>query len=226
MQRIGRIGAIPTDVMDIRMRAPAAAALPPWWLVAGKTCVAAYQPKGVASLPESYINVANPGTHDLTLGHAPGWNSTNGWIASGDAWLKTGIIPHSGMSVLVRYSNFTPLTSGSSLIGAGDEPRRLMIIPYFINNGAIYANGDQVYNLPVLDSGVVGVAGQKAYQNGINVGGTIPTWSGNATEELYILTKNGSYNIKITAYVQIVAIWDAVLTAGEVATVSAAMAAL
>ena len=42
-----------------------------WWVVAGKTCVAAYEPLGAASLAASYVNLANPGTYDATPGTTP-----------------------------------------------------------------------------------------------------------------------------------------------------------
>lgn len=59
-----------------------------WWEVAGKTCVAAYQPKGAASLAASYGNLANPGTYTLGPGDAPTFDTALGWTFDGIAdWL-------------------------------------------------------------------------------------------------------------------------------------------
>jgi len=47
-----------------------ASGVEPWWLsggIAAANCVAAYQPKGAASLEASYVNLANPGTYNLTF---------------------------------------------------------------------------------------------------------------------------------------------------------------
>lgn len=51
-----------------------------WWEVSGKTCLAAYQPKGAASYAASKINLANPGTYNLADGAAyPTWDPSTGW---------------------------------------------------------------------------------------------------------------------------------------------------
>lgn len=45
------------------------------WFTApsGATCVAAYDAIGAASLADSYVNEANPGTFDAAPGVAPTW---------------------------------------------------------------------------------------------------------------------------------------------------------
>lgn len=58
----------------------------PWYLPTGVSAanvLAAYHPKGAASLAASYVNKANPGTYNLSPGNAPildayGWDSTSG----------------------------------------------------------------------------------------------------------------------------------------------------
>ena len=42
-----------------------------WWVVAGRTCVVAYQPKGAATYAASLVNLANPGTYDAVEVDAP-----------------------------------------------------------------------------------------------------------------------------------------------------------
>jgi len=54
-----------------------------WWLAGGisaANCLAAYQPKGAASYAASKVNLANPGTYNLSDGAAyPTWDAVNGW---------------------------------------------------------------------------------------------------------------------------------------------------
>lgn len=71
----------------------AVAAASNWWAVAGKTCVAAYQPIGAASLAASYTNLANPGTYDAAPGTAPTFAAATGWTFDGSTqYLTTGNI--------------------------------------------------------------------------------------------------------------------------------------
>lgn len=72
-----------------------------WWVVPGKTCVAAYQPIGAASLAASYVNLANPGTYDAAPGVAPTWASATGWTFNGSTqYLTTGITPPRGPNMV------------------------------------------------------------------------------------------------------------------------------
>ena len=63
-----------------------------WWLAGGAPApVAAYQPKGAASLATSYVNLVNPGTYDAAPGTAPTLDA-NGWVFNGtDQYLSTGV---------------------------------------------------------------------------------------------------------------------------------------
>ena len=59
-----------------------AAAAAGWWVVVGKTCIAAYQPKGAASLAASYVNLQQPGTYDAAPGVAPTWAAGGGMLSA------------------------------------------------------------------------------------------------------------------------------------------------
>lgn len=201
-------------------------AVTPWWLVAGKTCVAVYQPKGAASLAASYVNLANPGTYDAALGVAPTWASATGWTFNGSTqYLTTGIVPASGWSMLARIANTiawggivgaTPTTSNGFSMRWFPETLRVGIHETgFIGNVAI-ATGNEVLAL----------AGRNLYSDGVFLasgGGTLSTAPG-----LYIGAENlmGVKNYPFTGMILAVAIYSSTLTAGEVAAVSAAMAAL
>ena len=75
-----RILNIPGIGISASRRAVASAAAADWWAVAGKTCVAAYQPKGAADLAASYVNLANPGTYDAVPDSSFSFDVSIGWI--------------------------------------------------------------------------------------------------------------------------------------------------
>lgn len=219
-------------------RHAAVAAAAAWYTVLGKACVAAYQPKGAASLAASYVNLANPGTYDAAPGSAPTWNATDGWIFDGvGQYLNAGFVPGgSGWSLAVRYTGAAITTR--SLCGAfsnANANRVFQIIPYlneygpsnaisWINNGgAYYKDG------ATASSGVIAVCGTAMYKNGVVQSGT--SWYATGTSvstNLYIGAQNqsGSAAAFFDGEIQALAVWSATLTAGEAATVSAAMAAL
>jgi len=65
------------------------AVVTPWWLSGGipaANCIAAFQPKGAASLAASYVNLASGGaTWDAAPGDAPGFNTATGWDFNGSS---------------------------------------------------------------------------------------------------------------------------------------------
>src|SRR5690606_13595251 len=96
------------NASEAQVAMPGAAAAASWWVVPGKTCVAAYQPKGAASLAASSSKLANPGTDDASATVAPAWDTANGWkfaSANNGALLVLAAI-NSGYTVLTRWSNF------------------------------------------------------------------------------------------------------------------------
>jgi hypothetical protein len=85
-----------------------------WWLsggIAPATCLAAYTPKGAASLAVSYDNQATAlnglpdGTYDITVNNPTGWSASAGWIFS-----KTG-----GASDVQRDLHFAGLQCNCSI---------------------------------------------------------------------------------------------------------------
>lgn len=214
-------------------RAAAAAAAPAWYVVAGKTCVAAYQPKGAASLAASYTNLANPGTYDAAPGVAPTWDAVGGWTGGTGVYLTTTLIPANDQtwSWIVRYSDVpsgnaylfgSVNTSGGNCAFSCNPNRAVQGVTYI--NG--YSSGLQV--LPPLAGGVLAVAGTAAYRDGAADAGVVPARTGptaNLAIDALGLNLNGAH-FGYTCKIQALAIYSATLTAGEVAAVSAAMAAL
>ena len=82
-----------------------------WWLsgdISAANCIAAYQPKGVASYAASKINLANPGTYNLEDAgdtSVPSWNGATGWNFDGsDDKLYASGYPHidTDFSIIAR----------------------------------------------------------------------------------------------------------------------------
>ena len=90
-----------------------AAPVVPWYLagdILPENCIAAYQAIGAADISASMVNLANPGTYDLTVptGSPPTFNTATGWAstqASPKYW-DTGITPvYNTTSYIARFAN-------------------------------------------------------------------------------------------------------------------------
>lgn len=215
------IGSIGRSI-GLGLNRAAGAAAASWWTAGGVSAadvVAAYQPKGAASLAESYVNLAHPGVNDAAPGNAPDWDAINGWICSGDR-LEMGITPGATWSVLIRCSG---IPSGNSGYLFGDSALRFFIRPasgancQFGSGGNVSLTGGQV------SSGVLGMADRTAYINGVSVA-TIP--SGSAPLAIRIADYQVAGFRPITGNIQAFAIFGVTLSTPQVVAISAAMAAL
>jgi len=146
------------------------AAVNDWWTVAGKTCVAAYQPKGAASLAASYINLANPGTNNAAPGTAPDWDSTNGWKFNGsDDYLTTGLGPRATWSVLLQFSNMSSNNSTyRDMLGYWNGGSDCFILEAVSAGGttSMFWNMGYKTTTSVLTSGNMAMAAYHCYVNG------------------------------------------------------------
>jgi hypothetical protein len=83
----------------------------PWYLRGGipkANCLAAYQPKNASSYAASKMNIANPGTNDLSDGAAfPTWASATGWTFNGALSqllvINSAIISAAPLSMVCRF---------------------------------------------------------------------------------------------------------------------------
>jgi hypothetical protein len=208
----------------------ATVAAAPWYLsgsIAAATCLAAYQPKGAASLAASYDNLAAPGngladgTYDCTLGVAPTWDVVSGWIFGGTQWLNTSVINQGGWSLIIKFSNIT--NSGGLSGSYSDFNKRFILQPNYVPwSAVIYQNGGYLVVAPVITAGVLALAGQQGYRNGFIDGGTIPAWSGvNSVTVKIGAMENGDAPIK--GNIQAEAIYNTTLTPAQVLAVTNAM---
>lgn len=222
--------------MDVRSMGGAAAVIP-WYLSGGipaAACVAAYQPKGAASLAASYVNLANPGTNDAAPGVAPTFAAATGWTFNGSSQhLKTGVIPDSSAwSGIVRFSNST--SAGDRFLFGSIKndaaPKGRFCISPDNGSGNVYYGMSDSLNLfvpPAITEGVLAITGNTAYRNGAS-DGSIATAS-HPAQEIYIGVSNVNGGILYgyrACKIQAIAFYNTTITPEQVAAVSAAMAAL
>jgi len=210
-------------------RARGAAVVAPWWAGA----IAAYQPKGAASLAASYTNLANPGTYNAALGVAPTWDALTGWTFNGtNQYLISGVMPQSQFwSYIIKYSDAVGDAGWIfGLDGGVGGPRFIGIQPRRFGNRVRFFNGGSADSSPQLVTGVLLIAGTKCFRDGVDSGLALAAWGGTApTNSLTIGCINnpsGAPADFLAVKIQAFAIYSFTLTAQEVADVSAAMAAL
>jgi len=221
-----------TDINRVLL-APYSTKLSTWYLAGGissSNCIAAYRPKGAASLAASYSNIANPGTYDAALGTAPTWDATDGWIFDGSSqYLKTGVIPTNDQtwSIIIRFSNSSTTTAYQTICGDGYNPSLSIWVDKTSNNKFDWDNGGEtVGTRPALTNGVVCIAGTKAYKNATDEGITIIPFSGTITDDMWIGKNNYATPYWWAGYIQALAIYNSTLTSTQVSAVTTAINAL
>ena len=232
----GRHIVIP-DIMQVKVLAPrtaaAAAAAASWWEVTGKTCVGAWQAKGAASLAASYVNLANPGTYDCTAPvAAPSFDAGTGWTFNGSTqYLSTGWTPATGQdqAMIVRFSDYT--SGDDSIVGVYLDTGGLRTMNLARSGTTTAFRNGEANSVAggAIDAGTLAVSGDTGYQDGIAVLGVISTSAVAYDQPIYIGAN--CYNAgAVTNYfdgkIQAFAIYSDTLAAGEVKTVSDAMALL
>jgi len=193
-----------------------------WWAIPGQTCVGAYQAKGSASLAASYVNLKKPGTNDLYLqtDPAPGWNTTVGWIWTGAQALWTGFTPTVNSWFVVRFSSaIPPVALGGFASGVG---RFCIIIE---TDRVRYEWGTiDAPAYPVITTGVLAVTSTGGWRNGISDIAYSAILQ--SMYEFAIGKKTAGVAYWMTGNIQAVAVYDSLPAAGDVTTVSTAIAAL
>lgn len=139
----------------------------------------------------------------------------------GAAALSTGVAAGAGMTLLVRYSDAPSAVAWRPLAGNQGPAPALVLWPTGDNNVS-YRAGGYVNVSPALLAGVLCVAGQQGYRNGVADGGAISTASG--TWGTIRIGAVAGYGPGFIGNVQAVAIWAETLTGDQVAAVSAAVA--
>lgn len=199
-----------------------------WWEIAGQTCVAAYQPKGAASLAASYVNLANPGTYDAAPGVAPTFDAATGWTFNGSTqYLMTGVVPSSGWSMAVRFANVSPASTFRVIVGSQGVGNTRFYIAFGSNPRYVYGNGYVNVIDSGLTNGVLAHAAQYCYKDGVSDGQISDAFSGTG-KEIYVGAHNsiGVLEFFLSCQIQAVSIYSTTLSAGNNTTLAARMNAL
>lgn len=227
IQRVGdRVLSIGSGMQIVTPRSAAAAA--GWWEVAGKTCVAAYQPKGAASYAASKINLANPGTYDASEGVLPTWATETGWTFNGTTqYLTVGVLPWT--ETWTCLAQFSGVSNEGVVLGSalGTWAYYYNLQPRHPWGARYYHNWNQyVTKSPVVAAGNMAMAASNCYYDGIADGiiASPVAWQANLFTAIGAL--GGNLSLFIAGNIVAVAFYSDTLSAAEVATVAAAMAAL
>lgn len=201
-----------------------------WYLAGGAPVpVAAYQAKGAASLAASYINLANPGTYNATSAADPTFATATGWQFNGAAAngnlvsVALGGNPAS-MTVIVAGRNINNLSAGGRFYDAAGASA--LIIPDLSNINRAYQHGGSLIQIAGVQRNVnctMAMAGSAAYLNSVDEAVNLAA-AGTITAMTF--GNRAARDRTLNGYIYAVAIYSSVLSAAQVASVSAAMAAL
>jgi len=196
----------------------------PWYLDGGiplANCIAVYEAIGASSEENSYINLANPGTYNLSAldVNKPTHDPADGWtFIGGNNQLTTGVQVEATWTIICRFSN---VVSGS-IFGATGTVGFIACFPS-AGDKVYYYNKNEVIKAPGLSSGTLAIAGTKGYRNGVE---DITTLDGlyNPDSNLTIggILANNDYTGKIQAF----AIYNIALSATQIALLHTKMSLL
>ena len=177
---------------------------PAWYLAGGLTesdIIAAYQPVSAVDKETGMLNLVNPATHVLTESGTVPWTTELGWQAGSPNYFITDIKPSLTLSIVIK-------TSGSP---AGYQVGCVYSSKGIILSTELYRKGGTL-STAGMASGDHGIAGQKAYKNGVSVGdipaGDIGT-SGNYNMFILCVNLDGTANLfQTTGYIQAIAFYN------------------
>ncbi len=170
----------------------------PWYLAGGipsANCLAAYEPQNATTNALSYVNIANPGTYDLTVGNAPSIHHPLGWIFDGiNDYLATGINGSATLSVIIRFAYGNPTAGYKEILGSTDGVvGGFELIPNY-TTGVIYGGHgiSTTSQAPSSTEGVLALTPSGIYLNGVLHKTLTANWAGVTPREIYIGCLNGS----------------------------------
>jgi hypothetical protein len=205
-----------------------------WYAVAGllANCILALQPRGAASLANSYINLANPGTYDAAPGVAPTLDAT-GWTFNGTTqYLLSNCPTNLKPCTYVARISTTNTTGNRTIIGCSDDnafsfdltgttnaPRLVDMNVALIGAATtgFSAAADSVIAVSYSGAGV-----WTHYLNG-SANGSGTTNRTPVSRTLMIGTQDTTLSQKYPGIIGALGVFDVVLTPTQVAALSAGM---
>lgn len=179
----------------------------------------AYSAHRAATLAESYVNLANPGTDNLTAGVAPVLSA--GWVFDGSTsgrYLITGFVPTQSWSMVAAFSG---CSTGSVRYIAGVDgtiDQRFGISPRFSSTQGAFDNGGELSHAVPIAAATMALAGNTGYINITAVSGTIPVGSGLPGTAIWIGGLNGGGSLVNHFYGTLthIAFFDTTLTEEQI----------
>jgi hypothetical protein len=189
--------------------------------------IAAYQPKGAASLAASYVNLANPGTHDLSTTSAPEWSASTGWgflPANSTAHVVTTTPSYTlqDVCIIIRCNPVGSTTGGGRAFTRVSGTPAFQTFPR--NAGAFYANISTITLSDILTDSVFAINKTDVYVNGLFQGSV--TVEANATASGILFGNRTALDRVLNGYIMAAGFFVPSLTPAEVLAKSTAMAAL
>lgn len=207
----------------------------PWWLAGGvdpADCFMAVDPEVAGNLASSYTNLNNPGTNNVAPGTAP--TLSGGWVFNGSTqYLLTNWYPHSGCSILVKYTYSDSYLSipgaDSSMVGFyASGSQRVEFRMVFYGGITVMGNGgiDFISGGENRVSGVAAMGGRYPYFNGSALRySPVGTWGEAATYTIPIGCRRrqdlgGSFDNFTICKIKKMAIYEIELTADQVLAIT------
>jgi len=200
-----------------------------WWLsggIAASNCLFAYQAVSMPTKASTLVNLANPGTYDLTEVGDVTWNSSDGWVGTGYNVGNYFYIPSIAMpagnssSVVAKVDPVFETNSGS--FGNGSS-----YVLYHVTTGFwVYWRGVETKHNSTAYRGVeavFAVAGGTTYRNKTLLASNTPS-DLTGTYKIYIGT-NQSYGTPVDN-MKAIALYNTVLTEAQIGAVTDAINAL
>ena len=200
----------------------------PWYLnggVAKANCIGAWLPATASTLAASYVNLVTPGTHNLTAGStAPTLNG--GWVADGAAYLVSDITELATWTTIIKFSGMIDDANTRTLWGTYKTAGTIIRSAYNnVSAGHTYRNGTAALGPATpLSSGVVAIANDTAYLNGVS-DGTIPDLA-DVGLPFYVLAINNdgaAFGILQAGKILAMATYDVTLTQAQIQAIGAAL---
>ena len=208
-----------------------------WWNVGGITsCQCALTFVGASCLPIALLDLTGNGKNAVLGGSpVPTWDNINGLNGNGTGYATIPVTPASGQgwSCIVKFTN-AQTSSGHEIFGLTDTSASLGLVLSVSALGTSYSNGGILNNTSSADKltylgATLAIAGGNPYRNGSADTGSMPntawTPSSGGFGLLCYINAGVAANLS-TASIQAFAIYNAVLTAAQVAAITAAMNAL
>jgi hypothetical protein len=221
-------------VPGLRIVQPGGGALSTWWngwgTIPTANCLAAHLAKGAASYVASKANLVTPGTHDLADGAAfPTWAAGTGWTfaSASSQYLAADFglqATYTGIVRCAAWSGFNSVAFGAQTAGSHtywiQTQQAGGVIIWYNRSSTNEATG-------VVTDSVLAIAGLTPYRNAVAKAG-LTGIVGTTTNVCVGAVRNSVgnpvqfYNGQISA----IAFYDTALSAAQIATLTAAMAAL